>query len=378
MLQHMFVSDFDLDGVDIDWEPHGSFNNLNELEYSNYYIKLVNLIRSNIPKEKLLSISGSSNAALSCVSVGEAFCKDEGSTYNTKYLSEQMGKNEELYKAATMLSSGTFVNIFNTAKDNIDLVFIQTYNLDTTNPSIMLDMYLSHLYFGLKYDITVLLGFSLEHNRGGFSPDNKELVELVAKRIHDENHKHNRADGAGIWHLFLKEQLPNATYDIETFITNFWKHLNPDVHPPKDVEITQNPDDCSTIDEYISGLVIPKAGEYYKHNGAIWKTSYYSTNAPGVDRYEWVLVKTCYEKTCNGKATHYYNTNYDNGSIVIWKGEPYTIKWWQSGPPEGAALEAYEKMDASECPGLEEWNKKYPHKSIEEDVPYEQEQDVSI
>ncbi|SCO70336.1 chitinase [Plasmodium vivax] len=372
------VKDFDFDGVDIDWEPHGSFNNLNEPDFSKYYIKLINLIRSSIPEEKVISISGSSNAALSCVSVNETFCKDDDSPYNTNYLSQQMGKNEELYKASTMLSTGTFVNIFNTAKEKIDLVFIQTYNLETTNPSIMVDMYLSHLYFGLKYNITVLLGFSLEHNRGGFSPEDRALVELVSKTIHDENHKHNRADGVGIWHLFMKEQLPTGSYDIDAFLTNVWKHLNPQVEAPKDVVTTQNPDDCNSIDEYVSGLVVSKSGVYYKHNGAIWKTRSYSTRAPGVDRYEWDLVKICYERACNGKAAHYFNTDYQNGSIVIWKGEAFTIKWWQSGPPEGAALEAYEKLEASECPGLSEWNKEHPHKPIEEDIPYEQEEDAPL
>ncbi|SBS80249.1 chitinase (CHT1) [Plasmodium ovale curtisi] len=372
------VSDFDLDGVDIDWEPHGSFNNLNELSFSNYYIKLINLIRSKIPEEKLISISGSSNAALSCVSVNETFCKDEESPYNSNYLSQQMDKNEELYKAATMLSTGTFVNIFNTVKGKIDLVFIQTYNLETTDPSIMVDMYLSHLYFGLKYNITVLLGFSIEHNRGGFSPENKELVELVAKTIHDENHKYSRADGIGIWHLFMKEQAPTGTYDVESFLSNVWKNLNPDVQLPKDIVITQNPDDCSTVDEYIPGLVVPKIGVYFKHNDAIWVTRSYATHAPGIDRYEWNLVKVCYDKICNDKAAHYYNTDYENGSIVIWKEKAYSIKWWQAGPPEGAALESYEEINPSDCPGLAEWNKRHPHKPIEEDVPYEQEADLPL
>ncbi|CRG98358.1 chitinase [Plasmodium relictum] len=372
------INDFDLDGVDIDWEPHGSFNNLNELDFSNYYIKLINLLRENIPEQKLISISGSSNAALSCVSGVASFCKDEESPYNTKFLSEQMETNGELYRAASMLSAGTFINIFNTAKEKIDLVFIQTYNLETSNPNIMVDMYLSHLYFGLKYDITVILGFSLEHNRGGFSPENEELLKLVGKTIHEKNHSNNRADGVGVWHLFMKEQLPTGSYNIENFLTTIWKHLNPEIEPPKDVAITEDPEDCSTIDEYVPGIIIPTIGIYYKHNDAIWKTRSYSIQAPGINRYEWDLVKVCYEKTCNGKATHYYNTDYKEGSIIIWKGEPYLIKWWQQGPPEGDALEAYTKLDASECPGLDEWNKKYPHKPIEVEEPYVQEEDLPI
>nr|AAF63208.1 endochitinase precursor [Plasmodium gallinaceum]AAF78777.1 chitinase CHT1 [synthetic construct] len=372
------VNDFDLDGVDIDWEPHGKFYNLNELNFSNYYIKLINLLRKTIPEEKLISISGSSNAALSCVSGVASFCKDEESPYNTKFLSEQIETNKELHRAAAMLSAGTFINIFNTAKEKIDLVFIQTYNLETTNPDIMVDMYLSHLYFGLKYNITIILGFSLEHNRGGFSPENKELLELVGKTIHDKNQNNNRADGIGIWHLFMKEQLPTGSFDVDIFLTNIWKHLNPEVQTPKDLTITENPEDCSTIDEYVPGLVIPTIGIYYKHNDAIWKTRSYSIHAPGVDRYEWDLVKVCYEKICDGKAAHYYNTDYKESSIIIWKGEPYLIKWWQQGPPEGQALESYTKLDASKCPGIEEWNKKYPHKPLEVEEQYEQEVDLPL
>ncbi|EUD74042.1 hypothetical protein YYG_01138 [Plasmodium vinckei petteri] len=369
------VNNFDLDGVDIDWEPNGSFNNLNELAFSNYYIKLIDLIRSNISKDKLISISGSSNAALSCVSVRESFCKDEETPYNTQYLSEQMGVNGELYKAATMLSTGTFVNVFNTAKDKIDLVFIQTYNLETSNPDIMLDMYLSHLYYGKKYDITVFLGFSIEQNRGGFSPDNKKLVELVSKAIHDNNHQFNRADGVGIWHLFMKEQIPNGSYDLDGFVDNAWSHLNPGIKSPIDIVSTPNPDDCSTIDEYVQGVVIPNLGVYVKHNDAIWVTRSYSTRAPGVDRYEWNLVKVCYEKTCNNEAAHYYNVDYPTGTKVIWKGEAFAIKQWHGGPPEGSNLGSYEKLDESSCPGLAEWNIKHPHKPIEVEVPYEQERD---
>ncbi|CDU17396.1 chitinase [Plasmodium yoelii] len=364
------VNNFDLDGVDIDWEPNGSFNNLNELAFSNYYIKLIDLIRSNISKDKLISISGSSNAALSCVSVRETFCKDEETPYNTQYLSEQMSVNPELYKAATMLSTGTFVNVFNTSKDKIDLVFIQTYNLETSNPDIMLDMYLSHLYFGQKYDITVFLGFSIEQNRGGFSPDNKQLVELVSKAIHENNHKFNRADGVGIWHLFMKEQMPNGAYDLDGFVANAWSHLNPGVPSPIDIVSTPNPDDCSTIDEYVQGIVIPNVGVYAKHNDAIWVTRSYSTRAPGIDRYEWNLVKVCYEKACNNEAAHYYNVDYPTGAKVVWKGEVFSIKQWHGGPPEGAYLEAYEKVDESSCPGLAEWNVKHPHKPLEVLAPY--------
>ncbi|SBT82836.1 chitinase, putative [Plasmodium ovale] len=214
------VDELGFDGVDVDYEPSGSFDNLNDVKHAEFFVKYVTKLREYMCEDKLISISQSSNGALSCVGFHDPkkICMDDDAPYNAKYFNDPSVK-KELLRGAQMASAGGAIYLMNNLRDIIDIIFVQTFNYNNTNDSsIIKELYDSYAYYGKKYDYVIIMGFNLMFSVTPFNPNDKAYVKFIGDTVKEQNKLNKRADGFGLWAL-SSDQAVLSEYDaIQNFV----------------------------------------------------------------------------------------------------------------------------------------------------------------
>ncbi|SOV80952.1 chitinase [Plasmodium reichenowi] len=214
------VDELGFDGIDVDYEPNGSFDGLNEKEKADFFVQYVTKLREYMCDDKLISISQSSNGALSCIGFNDPkkICMDDEAPYNSKYFNKPDVK-KELLRAAQMASAGGAIYLMNNLKDMIDMVFVQTFNYtNSTDSTVMKELYDSYAYYGKKYDYVIIMGFTLMFPSTPFNPNDKMFVKSIGDFVKTENKLNKRADGFGLWSLSSDNAAHNEQLAIENFV----------------------------------------------------------------------------------------------------------------------------------------------------------------
>ncbi|CRH02939.1 chitinase [Plasmodium relictum] len=214
------VDELGFDGIDVDYEPNGSFDALNDINKADFYVKYVTKLREYMCEDKLISMSHSSNGALSCIGFHDPtkICMDDNSPYNSNYFQNPSVK-EELLRGANMASAGGAIYIMNNLKDIVDIIFVQTFNYNNTkDPSIIHELYDSYAYYGRKYDYIIIMGFNLMFPDNPFKPNNKDFVKSIGDSIKTQNKLNKAADGLGLWSLSNDLAVFNENEVIQNFV----------------------------------------------------------------------------------------------------------------------------------------------------------------
>ncbi|CRG97149.1 chitinase, putative [Plasmodium gallinaceum] len=214
------VDELGFDGIDVDYEPNGSFDALNNINQADFFVKFVTKMKEYMCEDKLISMSHSSNGALSCIGFHDPtkICLDDNSPYNANYFQNPSVK-PELLRGANMASAGSAIYIMNNLKDIVDIIFVQTFNYNNTNdPSIIHELYDSYAYYGRKYDYVIIMGFNMMFSDNPFKPNDKAYVKSIGDTIKKQNKLNKAADGLGLWSLSNNLAVFNENEVIQNFV----------------------------------------------------------------------------------------------------------------------------------------------------------------
>ena len=204
------VDDIGFVGIDWDFEPDGSFQQIgNELNV-NRFITFFTESRSIMPKEEgyLLACAPAGVGAL-----GGQFNDDPSSPFRYEQRTLLTGENDDLlYQGAQSSnginlfgfgSTGHMIPVMKAVGDKIDLIAYQGYNTGgSTNRAIMYDAY---AYYAAQYGFNVAAGVHYPPEPWGpFYTDTHETIADLSAHIYSHPDRNGRNDGIMIWQLLLE------------------------------------------------------------------------------------------------------------------------------------------------------------------------------
>ena len=204
------VDDIGFAGIDWDFEPDGSFQQIgNELNV-NRFITFFNESRSIMPKEEgyLLACAPAGVGAL-----GGQFNDDPDSPFRYEQRNTITGENDDLLFQGTQStnginlygfgSTGHMIPVIKAVGDKIDLITYQGYNTGgSNNRAIMYDAY---AYYAAQYGFVVAAGVHYPPEPWGpFYDYTHENVAMLSEHIYSHPEREERNDGIMIWQLLLE------------------------------------------------------------------------------------------------------------------------------------------------------------------------------
>ena len=204
------VDDIGFAGIDWDFEPDGSFQQIgNELNI-NRFITFFNESRSIMPKEEgyILACAPAGVGAL-----GGQFNDDPSSPYRYEQRNALTGESDALLFQGTQPtnginlfgfgSTGHMIPVIKAVGDKIDLIAYQGYNTGgSNNRKIMYDAY---AYYAAQYDFVIAAGVHYPPEPWGpFYTYTHENIAALRQHIYSHPERNERNDGIMIWQLLLE------------------------------------------------------------------------------------------------------------------------------------------------------------------------------
>lgn len=204
------VDDIGFAGIDWDFEPDGSFQQIgNELNV-NRFITFFNESRSIMPKEEgyILACAPAGVGAL-----GGQFNDDSSSPFRYEQRNILTGESDDLLYQGTQStnginlfgfgSTGHMIPVIKAVGDKIDLIAYQGYNTGgSNNREIMYDAY---AYYAAQYDFVIAAGVHYPPEPWGpFYTYTHENIASLSEHIYSHPSRNERNDGIMIWQLLLE------------------------------------------------------------------------------------------------------------------------------------------------------------------------------
>ena len=204
------VDDIGFAGIDWDFEPDGSFQQIgNELNV-NRLITFFNESRSIMPKEQgyILACAPAGVGAL-----GGQFNNDPSSPFRYEQRNILTGESDDLLYQGTQStnginlfgfgSTGHMIPVIKAVGDKIDLIAYQGYNTGgSNNREIMYDAY---AYYAAQYDFVIAAGVHYPPEPWGpFYTYTHENIASLSEYIYSHPARNERNDGIMIWQLLLE------------------------------------------------------------------------------------------------------------------------------------------------------------------------------
>lgn len=222
------VDDIGFAGIDWDFEPDGSFQQIgNELNV-NRFIEFFTESRKLMPKEEgyLLACAPAGVGAL-----GGLINNDLNSPYQYANRNTITGETDSFLFQGTeatnginlfgFSSTGHMIPVIQAVGDKIDLIAFQGYNTGgSINRKIMYDAY---AYYAAQYDIIVAAGIHYpEEPWGPFYTYTHENIADLSEHIYSHPNRNGRNDGIMIWQLLLE----GANSSAYSYLNTASKALN--------------------------------------------------------------------------------------------------------------------------------------------------------
>ena len=204
------VDDIGFAGIDWDFEPDGSFQQIgNELNV-NRLITFFNESRSIMPKEEgyILACAPAGVGAL-----GGQFNDDPSSPFRYEQRNILTGESDDLLYQGTQNtnginlfgfgSTGHMIPVIKAVGDKIDLIAYQGYNTGgSNNREIMYDAY---AYYAAQYGFVIAAGVHYPPEPWGpFYTYTHENIASLSEHIYSHPARNERNDGIMIWQLLLE------------------------------------------------------------------------------------------------------------------------------------------------------------------------------
>ena len=315
-----FVDDFEIAGIDWDYEPDKQIHILSQQFHIDKFIEFVTKSRAIMPRgEYLIACAPSGVGALGGVGPIPSGVDDPSSPYNNAYgqtLGDMYASAETTpaYPATLFgfTASGHFIPVMEAVGDMIDIVAYQGYNVGGSSDRKV--MYDSFSYYANTYGFVVVAGVHVaEEPYGPHYYFNNENVADLAEYIYKggAQNRTGKNDGIMLWELLAEDRsVSNNTglgfmklsYEILRGTTKADAIILAD---------TASPDPYSGGAEVSGGggtlhCGIPEwsASEKYEvldiivyHNGKIWKNRWWiKEEEPGSNiTLVWIYVEDCTE-----------------------------------------------------------------------------------
>lgn len=316
------VDDIGFAGIDWDFEPDGSFQQIGSTINVNRFITFFTESRKLMPREEgyLLACAPAGVGAL-----GGQFNDDPSSPYRYDQRNALTGESDALLFQGTQPtnginlfgfgSTGHMIPVIEAVGDEIDLIAFQGYNTGaSTNRKIMYDAY---AHYAAQYGFVVAAGVHYPPEPWGpFYEYTHENVADLSEHIYSHPNRGERNDGIMIWQLLLEGAESSA-----------YSYLN-------------------TASKALNGTPIATAVE----EANLFTLEPYSGGASG-----------CEEGATGGAATlcniAVYNSanQYPNpGTQVVHNCQIWQNKWWINPNELPGANDGWEKIgDCSEGEGCD-------------------------
>ena len=204
------VDDIGFAGIDWDFEPDGSFQQIGSAININRFITFFTESRKLMPREEgyLLACAPAGVGAL-----GGQFNDDPSSPYRYEQRNALTGESDALLFQGTQPtnginlfgfgSTGHMIPVIKAVGDEIDLIAFQGYNTGaSTNRKIMYDAY---AHYAAQYGFIIAAGVHYPPEPWGpFYEYTHENVADLSQHIYSHPNRGERNDGIMIWQLLLE------------------------------------------------------------------------------------------------------------------------------------------------------------------------------
>jgi len=307
------VDDFGFAGIDWDFEPNGSFQDIGSKENIQHFIDFFTNSRALMPKSEgyILACAPGGAGAL-----GGITNNDVNSPFAFANRNSITGESDtNLYNSTIptnginlfgFSSTGHMIPVFKAVGDLIDVVAFQGYNIGaSTNRKIM---YESYAYYAEKYGFSVAAGVHYPSEPWGpYYEYNHQNVADLSSHIKNYSSRMGDNDGIMIWQLLLK----GSNSSSYSYLNVASKILNGETKDKAILEAnnfslmpySSNDFSCDgKVVEKYCGVVkydptvayaVAKTKVYYNLN--IWENNYWANAAeyPGLTSGQWSIVSEC-------------------------------------------------------------------------------------
>lgn len=313
------VDDIGFVGIDWDFEPDGSFQQIGSDLNVDRFITFFTESRKLMPKEEgyLLACAPAGVGAL-----GGQFNDDPEAPFSYAQRNAQTGESDELLYQGTKPtnginlfgfgSTGHMIPVIKAVGDKIDLIAYQGYNTGaSTNRKIMYDAY---AYYAEKYGFTVVAGVHYPPEPWGpyYTYTHENVAELSAHILAHPN-RNERNDGIMIWQLLL-EGSESSAYSYLNVASKIFSGLSQTEAMAQALDFSLLPyeggaEGCeegvggtTTLCElriYNAANQYPEAGTQVVHQCQIWESKWWvnPNEMPGENEV-WEKVGDCKEGEC--------------------------------------------------------------------------------
>lgn len=314
------VDDIGFAGIDWDFEPDGSFQQIGNEINVNRFITFFTESRKLMPKEEgyILACAPAGVGAL-----GGQFNDDLESPFGYAQRHAQTGESDDLlYQGTTptnginlfgFSSTGHLIPVIKAVGDKIDLIAYQGYNTGTsTNRKIMYDAY---AYYAKQYGFIVAAGIHYPPEPWGpyYTYTHENVADLSAHILAHPN-RNERNDGIMIWQLLL-EGSESSGYSYMNVASKIFSGLSQTDAVAQALDFSLKPyvggvqgcesgtGSTATLCElriYNTANQYPEAGTQVVHECQIWESKWWvnPNEVPG-DNEVWEKVGDCKEGECS-------------------------------------------------------------------------------
>ncbi|VXB64383.1 conserved hypothetical protein [Flavobacterium sp. 9R] len=307
------VDDFGFAGIDWDFEPNGSFQEIGSKDNVQHFIDFFTKSRALMPR--------SEGYILACAPAGAGAMggqnnDDASSPYAYAKRNALTGESDtNLYSATAptngislfgFSSTGHMIPVFKAVGNLIDIVAFQGYNIGASvNRKIMYD---SYAYYAEKYGFSVAAGIHYPNEPWGpYYEYNHQNVADLSSHIKNYSSRIGDNDGIMIWQLLLKGA-NSSSYSYLNIASNILNGQTKDLAIQEANNFSMTPYsskdfscDGKEVEKYC-GVVkyeptvsysSAKTKVYYNLN--IWENNYWANpnEYPGLVAGQWTKVSEC-------------------------------------------------------------------------------------
>lgn len=373
------VDDFEFDGIDWDYEPHGGFQTIgNEFEVSKF-IEFFKRSRQVMPRSEgyLLACAPAGVGAL-----GGQLNNDPGAPFAYERRHDVTGEKTDVYEGRfpnnivlfNYASSGHMIPVFRQIGHEIDLVAYQGYNVGAAPDRAL--MYDSYAYYANRHGFRIAAGTHIPNEPWGpyytFTP---EKINALSSYIREGGRFNRKGDGIMIWQLNQPSSI-DKTHNGNSYLRLAYNALNNTIYnePPEveltikgnnkrgpaDIEITVNATDAdgvAMVELYgnskllAASATVPFSYTWKGVQGGNHTVTVKATDNKNatVTTHQTVTVYSYGEnQPCNVPAWEPKKEYPIPGVLVSHKGKVYTNQWW-ANPGEEPGADAVWKDLGEPC-----------------------------
>lgn len=323
------VDDIGFIGIDWDFEPNGSFQQIGNTTNVQHFIDFFNNSRAIMPKSEgyVLACAPAGVGAL-----GGQTNDDTASPFSYANRNTVTGEDDtNLYNATAQTnginlygfsSTGHMIPVIEAVGDKIDIIAFQGYNTGASlNRSIMYDAY---AYYAEQYGFKVAAGVHYPNEPWGpyYTYTHQNVAEL-ADHVKNFTTRVGDNDGIMLWQLLLENTSLNSSgysymnvsskvlngSSVSTAVSEANNYsLAPYTGGAEGCDPSQGNTYCGYT-EYSATLSYPTANTNVYYNCKIWKNQWYANpgETPGVNSV-WLQVSECNEGPgCNSLNSEDFN-----------------------------------------------------------------------